>query len=70
MANKGMEKIEIYRFQLEDIDNALRLTSNIHKSELGRTCHDRCVRTAKRYTENALNGNIDQRVNYATGKNK
>lgn len=65
-----MEKIEIYRFQLENIQDVLRLTSNIHKSSQGKTCFDRKVRQANKYAQNALNGDIDTRVNYITGQNE
>jgi len=69
MTKPGMNKIEIYKFQLETIQEALRITSNIHNSSLGKTCHDRQVRQAKKYTDNALEGKIDVRVNYMNGKN-
>lgn len=68
--SSGMEKVEIYRFQLENIDEALRLTSNLENCESGATCFDRMVRRAKRHAENALNGDIDIEVNYISGKNK
>jgi hypothetical protein len=63
-----MEEITIYKFQLETILEALRLTSNIHKSNLGKTCHDRQVRQAYKYCENALKGDKDVKVNYITGE--
>ncbi|WP_299526011.1 hypothetical protein [uncultured Lutibacter sp.] len=59
-----MEEITIYKFQLEVISEALRLTSNIHNSKKGETCFDRQVRQAKKYTENALEGKKDLRVDY------
>ncbi len=59
-----MEEITIYKFQLEAIKEALRLTSNIHNSQRGETCHDRCVKQALKYSENALKGNKEIRVNY------
>ena len=59
-----MEEITIYKFQLEAILDALRITSNIHKSKEGKTCHDRQVRQAYKYAENALRGQKDERVNY------
>lgn len=62
-----MEKITIYKFQLENMVEALRITSNIHKSSKGETCHDRCVRDALLYGKNALDGNIDIEVRH--GKN-
>lgn len=63
-----MEEITIYKFQLEQIIDALRITSNIHESSQGFTCHDRQVRQAYQYAKNALVGKKDVEVNYATGK--
>lgn len=65
-----MEKIEIYKFQLESIQEALRMTSNIHDSRLGETCFDRTVRQAYQYANNALEGKIDERVNYMRTPNE
>lgn len=59
-----MEEIKIYKFQLETIIEALRITSNIHESSKGVTCHDRQVRQAYEYAKNALNGQIDIQVKY------
>jgi len=59
-----MREITIYQFQLEEIIDALRMTSNLHDSSLGKTCFDRTVRQAKQYAENALNGNKDTKVKY------
>lgn len=63
-----MEKVEIYKFQLEKIEDALRITANIHDSrktmKRGRTCHDRLVKQAEQYAKNALKGRIDIRVPY------
>ena len=39
-----MKEITIYKFQLDVIINALRITSNIHQSQKGVTSHDRQVR--------------------------
>jgi hypothetical protein len=63
-----MEEITIYKFQLETIIEALRITSNIHKSKEGKTCHDRQVRQAYEYAKNALAGKKDIKINYATGR--
>lgn len=63
-----MEEITIYKFQLEVILEALRITSNIHHSSKGATCHDRQVRQAYQYAKNALAGQKDIEINYATGK--
>ena len=63
-----MEEITIYKFQLEDIKEALRITANIHnsrdKSKYGRTCHDRMVAQAEEYAKNALEGKKDTTVKY------
>ena len=65
-----MEEITIYNFQLENIIEALRITSNIHKCSKLETSHDRQVRSALQYARNALSGNKDVEVNYMTGLNK
>ena len=52
-----MEKVTIYKFQLETILEALRITSNIHNCSEGKTCFDRQVRQAYEYSKNALEGN-------------
>lgn len=61
-----MEEITIYKFQLEAIKEALRLTANIHecrrKDKHPRTCYDRIVCQAEQFAENALNGNKDIEV--------
>lgn len=63
-----MKEIVIYEFQLKAIYEALRVTANIHnsrdKSKKGETCHDRMVRQAEKYAENALNGDKDVKVDY------
>jgi hypothetical protein len=59
-----MEEITIYKFQLETIIEALRITSNIHNSSKGVTCHDRQVRQALEYAKNALEGKKDVEVRY------
>ena len=63
-----MEEITIYKFQLEAIKEALRVTANIHASrdnaKKGRTCHDRMVAQAEKYAENALKGEKDTEVQY------
>ncbi len=59
-----MEEITIYKFQLETILEALRLTSNIHESQNGETCFDRQVRQAYKYAQNALAGEKDKTVKY------
>lgn len=59
-----MEEVTIYKYQLKEIQDALRLTSNIHNCSKKETCHDRVVTRAKKYAENALEGKIDNRVDY------
>jgi len=59
-----MEEITIYKFQLETIIEALRITSNIHESSKGVTCHDRQVRQALQFAKNALEGKKDNEVRY------
>ncbi len=59
-----MKEVTIYQFQLEVILEALRITSNIHHSSEGKTSHDRQVRQAYKYAENALNGEKDEPVKY------
>lgn len=60
----GMEKIEIYRFQLDSIKEALRVTANSYDCRKNKTCLDRMVTQAEQYAENALNGEIDKPVKY------
>ena len=59
-----MEEITIYKFQLETIIEALRITSNIHNSHEKKTCHDRQITQAYSYAKNALNGEKDNPVKY------
>ena len=63
-----MEEITIYKFQLEAISEALRVTANIHKSRdrmnKDRTCHDRMVSQAEHYAKNALEGKKEVEVSY------
>lgn len=63
-----MKEIIIYEYQLKSIFEALRVISTIHKSNEGKTCHDRMVRQAYRFAENALNGEHEKEVSYITGK--
>jgi hypothetical protein len=64
-----MEEITIYKFQLEAIKDALRITANIHDSrnttKKGRTCHDRMVAQAEKFAENALKHEKDVTVRYS-----
>lgn len=64
MVNNGMEVIEIYRFQLEAIQEALRITSRIHNSQNGETSFDRQIRQSSEYVNNSLEGNKDKKSKY------
>lgn len=57
-----MEELKIYRFQLEDIDNALRIASNLLECDKT-TCLGRDVLQAREMVKNALNGEITKRTN-------
>lgn len=59
-----MEEITIYKFQLETILEALRITMNIHHSYAGHTRHDIQVRQAYEFAKNALKGEKDKVVPY------
>jgi hypothetical protein len=63
-----MEEVIIYKFQLEAIKEALRVTANVYhtrdKTKDGRTCLDRMVTQAEQYAINALEGNKDTEVPY------
>ena len=65
-----MEEIVIYKFQLEVIKEALRLTRNIYINgeDGGETCFSRQVKQSALYVENALEGNKDKRVKYIGNK--
>lgn len=57
-----MKEIIIYEFQLNEIINALRMTSNIHNCSAKETCHDRVVTKAMKMAQNALDGKKDEHV--------
>ena len=63
-----MKEITIYKFQLESIKEAQRITANIHdsrnKTKEGRTAHDRMVSQAESYANNALENKKDLEVKY------
>ena len=50
-----MEKVEIEKWKLEEIDNALRLVINVNKCKSKITCFDRLVMKSKSLTEEILN---------------
>lgn len=59
-----MEEITIYKFQLETIIEALRMTSNLNDSPHAHTCYDRTVNQAYEFAKNALSGEKDKTVKY------
>lgn len=59
-----MEEITIYKFQLEAIQNALRLSANINNCRKKETCFDRIVTQAEKYADNALEDKKDEQVPY------
>lgn len=59
-----MEEIIIYKFQLEVIEEALRVTANTYDCREKTTCLDRMVTQAEQYAENALKGEKDKEVRY------
>ena len=65
-----MEEIIIYKFQLETILDALKLTKRIYVDDKDTTesCYDRQVKQAYLYADNALKGKIDERVKYIGNK--
>lgn len=62
LSDDGMDKIELYEFQAEQIHNTLRLVSNLLDSKSKKTSLDRDIIQAKAFIENALKGDIDKRV--------
>jgi len=64
-----MEEKTIYKFQLETILEALRLTKNICVNGKDvETSFDRQVKQAYLFAENALNDDKDKRVKYIGNK--
>lgn len=59
-----MEEVTIYKFQLEIIIDALRLTNNIHDCNKKVTCYDRQVNQAYEFAKNALKGQKNKVVKY------
>jgi hypothetical protein len=57
-----MEKLEIYKFQAEHLENTLRLVSNLLNSQNKETCLDRDIIQAHEFIKNVLNKDIDKRV--------
>lgn len=59
-----MEKLEIYRFQAEDIEDTLRMVANVLESNKKETCLDRNVIQSLERMRNVLKGEIDTQVKY------
>ena len=59
-----MEEIKIYKFQLETIENALRIVANAYGCRKGDNCLDRQVRQAEQFAKNALAGKKEIEVKY------
>lgn len=57
-----MEEITIYKFQLEEIQDALRMAYDLHDCGQGKTCFARTVSQARKYAQNALKGEKDKFV--------
>ena len=62
---KGMDVVTIYRFQLEDIAEALRVTANTYHMRKRETCLHRMVSKSEVFAKNALDGNKDKVVEYS-----
>lgn len=64
--SKGMEKHEIYGFQLAGIQNVLRLTQNIYRTDaIAETNFDRQLKKARAFVDNALDNKIDTHVEWS-----
>lgn len=57
--NEEEKTIAIPIWQLKEIENTLRIASNIHKSPKRETCFDRDVMASWNMVTNALNGNVN-----------
>ena len=57
-----MKELTIYEFQAKEIEDALRLVSNLLGSISRKTSMDRSVMVAQEYIKNVLKENIDKRV--------
>lgn len=55
-----MEEIIIYKYQLKDIQNTLRLAIIINDCNKKETCFDRQMIKAKLFVDNALEGKINE----------
>ena len=50
-----MEEIKIYKYQLVQIKNALRLVKNMHNCETKETSFDRIIMEAIKHVDETLN---------------
>jgi hypothetical protein len=57
-----MDKLKIYKFQLEQIKDTLRLVANLLNSIEKETYLDRDIMVSIGMVDNALKGEIDNRV--------
>jgi hypothetical protein len=57
-----MEEITMYKFQLEAIKDALRLTANLNDCRGRVTAYDRSIMQSITFVDNALLGKINERV--------
>lgn len=60
----GDRIIPIYEFQLKEIEEALRLTNNLHGCSKKSTCFDRTVSQAYTFATNALAGKKETEAPY------
>jgi len=57
-----MKELKIYKFQAKEIEDALRLVTNVLNSQSRNTSVDRSVMVAHEMIKNVLNEDIDKRV--------
>jgi hypothetical protein len=57
-----MDELKIYKFQLEQLKDTLRLVANVLDSRKKETCLDRDIMVSIAMVDNALSGEIDKRV--------
>lgn len=62
MATEVKDMVEIPRWQLKQIEDALRIASNILDSNSKKTSADRDIVQARKFAKNALEGNSDEIV--------
>lgn len=58
-----MDELKIYKFQLEQIKDTLRIVANLLNSRTKETSLDRDIMVSIGMIDNALNGEIDNSVN-------